>query len=97
MKRIYSFTCFIFVDLSKMLNINGATLYDIEEASCEKVYKMHNNQLFDATVTALETGNLSPLVKEELKYTIQSRRRAKGQRELKVDFPEQAKYEVKYR
>jgi hypothetical protein len=59
------------------------------------IYKMHNNQLFDATVTALETGNLSPLVKEELKYTIQSRRLAKGQRELKVDFPEQAKYEVK--
>jgi hypothetical protein len=42
---------------------------------------MQNNQLFDATVTALETGNLSPLVKEELKYTIQSRRLAKGQRE----------------
>jgi hypothetical protein len=72
-------------------------MYDIEEASCERVYKMQNNQLFDATVTALETGNLSPFVKEELKYTIQSRRLAKGQRELKVDFLEQAKYEVKYK
>ena len=55
---------------------------------------MQNKNLIDATLVALETGNLSPLVKEELKYTIQSRRLAKGQTELAVDFTETVQYEV---
>lgn len=42
----------------------------------------------EATLTALETGELTPLVKEELKYTIQSRRLANGQSELGVEFTE---------
>lgn len=44
--------------------------------------------LTEATLVALETGELTPLVKEELKYTIQSRRLANGQGELGVEFSE---------
>lgn len=71
-----------------------SSLYDLEEASCERIFKMPENRLIDATLTALKTGNLSPLVKEELKYTIQSRRLATGKQELKVDFPVQLKYNL---
>lgn len=40
----------------------------------------------NATKQVLETGSLTPLLKEELKYKIQSRRVAEGKRELKVEF-----------
>jgi hypothetical protein len=36
----------------------------------------NTDALLEATLVALETGELTPLVKEELKYTIQSRRLA---------------------
>lgn len=41
-----------------------------------------------ATLAALESGNLTPLVKEELKYTINARRSAQGKGELRVQFTE---------
>ena len=47
-----------------------------------------------ATLTALETGEITPLVKEELKYTIQSRRLAEGKSELEVKFEEPSHSEV---
>ncbi|XP_025105653.1 cyclic AMP-dependent transcription factor ATF-3-like [Pomacea canaliculata] len=39
-----------------------------------------------AALEVLETGALTPLIKEELKYTIQSRRLAAGKQELTVDL-----------
>ncbi|XP_069130607.1 cyclic AMP-dependent transcription factor ATF-3-like [Argopecten irradians] len=42
--------------------------------------------LVAATLLALETGDLTPLIKEELKYTIQSRRVSEGKKELRVGF-----------
>ncbi|KAL5019009.1 hypothetical protein ScPMuIL_004731 [Solemya velum] len=41
-----------------------------------------------ATLVAIENGNLTPLVKEELKYTINARRSAQGKGELRVQFTE---------
>ena len=54
----------------------------------------HTDGLIEATLTALETGEITPLVKEELKYTIQSRRLAQGQAELGVVFNSPKPYEV---
>ncbi|XP_076442965.1 cyclic AMP-dependent transcription factor ATF-3-like [Babylonia areolata] len=44
-----------------------------------------DDRMAAATLTALETCSLTPLIKEELKYTIQSRRLAAGKPELVVD------------
>lgn len=77
-----------------MYDTSSDNLYKLEEDSCERLLKMQNNYLLNATLEALETGELAPIIKEELKYTIQSRRLAKGQEELKVEFPEEVEYEV---
>lgn len=56
---------------------------------CEKMgsSKTDSDVYFDdVTKKVLETGSLTPLLKEELKYKIQSRRVAEGKRELKVEF-----------
>ncbi|XP_064600780.1 uncharacterized protein LOC135466957 [Liolophura sinensis] len=45
-----------------------------------------DKELLDATMTVLKTGKLTPLIKEELKCTIQNRRLARGQEELMVDL-----------
>lgn len=58
--------------------------------------KMENTGgLLEATLLALETGELTPLVKEELKYTIQSRRLANGQEELGVEFSDPKPLELR--
>ncbi|XP_061194551.1 basic leucine zipper transcriptional factor ATF-like 3 [Saccostrea echinata] len=44
------------------------------------------DSLMDAALVALDTGEMTPLVKEELKLTIQSRRLAAGMGELTVNF-----------
>ncbi|KAK3092997.1 hypothetical protein FSP39_009824 [Pinctada imbricata] len=44
---------------------------------------------------ALETGELTPLVKEELKYTIQTRRLAEGKEELQVQFEDPINSELR--
>ncbi|OWF52436.1 basic leucine zipper transcriptional factor ATF-like [Mizuhopecten yessoensis] len=50
--------------------------------------------LVAATLLALETGDLTPLIKEELKYTIQSRRVSEGKRELQVGFKQPQTYKL---
>mgnify|MGYP003571967726 CR=1 FL=1 len=80
-----------------MFNINTDTYIKLEEKSSEKIEemtKMQNSYLLNATMEALQTGNLAPIIKEELKYTIQSRRLTKGQDELTVDFQKEVKYEL---
>lgn len=42
-----------------------------------------------------QTGSLTPLIKEELKYTIMNRRHSAGQEEIVVQFPTPARYEVR--
>ncbi|KAL3877730.1 hypothetical protein ACJMK2_035394 [Sinanodonta woodiana] len=49
----------------------------------------------EAIVKSLEIGSVMPLVKEELKLKIQSRRLSEGRGELKVEFTSPPKYEVK--
>lgn len=80
-----------------MLAIDNTSLQTVEDESWEDILKLENNNntLLDATLLALTTGNLAPLIKEDLKYTIQSRRHKQGQEELKVGIPEEKVYEVK--
>ncbi|GFR78924.1 proto-oncogene c-Fos-like [Elysia marginata] len=46
----------------------------------------NEEKILNATIKALNSGSLTPLIKEELRCTIQSRRLAEGKGELKVEF-----------
>lgn len=74
--------------------IQNGELCNLEEALYDIFSKSKCNNVLDESLAAFETGDLSHLVKEELKCTIQTRRLAKGQDELKVDFSEEVKYQV---
>lgn len=50
--------------------------------------------LVKATYAALESGRLTPLLKEELRCRIQSRRLSEGKDELMVEFTAPTKDEV---
>ena len=65
----------------------------------ENIYKemdleSKDEKIFQAVNEALTTGSLTPLVKEELKYSIQSRRMKEGKSELKVAFSGPKTYEL---
>ena len=66
----------------------GAKLYEGTE------FIPKDNKIFEAVNEALNSGSLTPLIKEELKYSIQSRRLKEGKRELAVDFEEPKQYQV---
>ncbi|XP_070181749.1 uncharacterized protein [Littorina saxatilis] len=53
----------------------------LHELSC-----MSDTALLKATVESLNTGRLTPLIKEELRCRIQSRRLSEGKDELMVQF-----------
>ena len=59
--------------------------------------KSSQDSLMDAAWVALDTGDITPLVKEELKLTIQSRRLASGKGELRVNFDAPTQSEVRER
>ena len=61
---------------------------DVTEASTSESLCGDNPELLNATMVAYERGVLTPLIKQELKYTIQNRRFAEGKQELTVEFPE---------
>ncbi|XP_012935234.1 uncharacterized protein LOC106011146 [Aplysia californica] len=46
----------------------------------------NEQKIVHATIEAFQTGTLTPLIKEELRCTIQSRRLAQGKGELQVEF-----------
>lgn len=79
-----------------MLN-NGLMLYSNENMKMENFECLPNSQdkLMDAALVAMDTGDITPLVKEELKLTIQSRRLAAGIGELQVQFEPPQQKEVK--
>ena len=54
-----------------------------------------DEKLATAAVKSLEVGNLTPIIKEELRLTIQTRRLKKGLDELEVDFREPAEEQVR--
>ena len=65
----------------------------------ENIYKemdleTKDEKIFQAVNEALTTGSLTPLVKEELKCSIQSRRMKEGKSELKVAFSGPKTYEL---
>ena len=63
----------------------GATFY--EEANITP----KDEKIFEAVNEALTSGSLTPLIKEELKCAIQSRRLKEGKNELKVEFSSEPK------
>ncbi|VDI67171.1 Hypothetical predicted protein [Mytilus galloprovincialis] len=74
--------------------IQNGELCNLEEALYDIFSKSKCNNVLDESLAAFETGDLTHLVKEELKCTIQTRRLAKGQDELKVDFSAEVKYQL---
>jgi hypothetical protein len=80
-----------------MLN-NGLMLYSNENLKMENLEFIPNSQdkLMDAALVAMDTGDITPLVKEELKLTIQSRRLAAGVGELQVEFEPPQQREVNF-
>ncbi|GFO50535.1 basic leucine zipper transcriptional factor atf-like 3 [Plakobranchus ocellatus] len=46
----------------------------------------NDEKILNATIKAFQSGSLTPLIKEELRCTIQSRRLAEGKGELTVEF-----------
>ncbi|XP_045161434.1 uncharacterized protein LOC123526372 [Mercenaria mercenaria] len=60
-----------------------------DAASIMDVYNgIKDKNLADAATRALVDGDFTPLIKEELKYSIQSKRMKEGKPELKVEFLE---------
>ncbi|XP_046561992.1 cyclic AMP-dependent transcription factor ATF-3-like isoform X2 [Haliotis rubra] len=55
---------------------------------------VQDEKLVVATLATLQSGGPSDIIKEELKYIIQSRRVAEGKGELKVDFSPPEKNEL---
>ena len=53
-----------------------------------------DQKLADAAREVLLTGRLTPLIKEELKCKIQSRRLSMGQDEMEVNFEAPRRYQV---
>ena len=45
-----------------------------------------NMKLYMAAMESYRTGSLTPILKEELKYRIQSRRLSEGKDEMVIDF-----------
>lgn len=58
----------------------------MEDADTDLQISSSQDSLMEAALAALGTGDMTPLVKEELKLTIQSRRLASGKGELRVNF-----------
>lgn len=66
--------------------------YDIGDSYCEHetsemdlLLQANEQKILNASMKAIKSGTLTPLVKEELRYTIQSRRLAAGKGELKLE------------
>ncbi|ESO90091.1 hypothetical protein LOTGIDRAFT_164395 [Lottia gigantea] len=57
------------------------------------ISEVQDPSLRRATYASLETGQLTPLLKEELKCRIQSRRLSEGKEELLVDFTSPSKFQ----
>lgn len=57
---------------------------------------INDEQLLDLAKTAEETGNLLPLIKEELKCKIQAKRLAAGQEELNIQEPKPKANQVSF-
>ncbi|XP_022333917.2 cyclic AMP-dependent transcription factor ATF-3-like [Crassostrea virginica] len=80
-----------------MLN-NGLLLQPVStvnmgDVDCD-IPRFSQDSLLDAALVAMDTGDITPLVKEELKLTIQSRRLALGKGELRVNFDTPAQAEL---
>ena len=55
----------------------------------------YERELQEAEKQAMESGSITPLVKQELKLVIQSRRLSQGMDELRVGFVEPPSHQVK--
>lgn len=67
-----------------------------EEVSAPPLPPKIDDRLAKATLQVLETGRLTPLIKEELKCKIQARRHSLGQEEYNVEFKKPKSYSVSF-
>ncbi|KAK3092546.1 hypothetical protein FSP39_004242 [Pinctada imbricata] len=95
-----------FSEMEKNITNIPTTIDDIFTVGCDETRNQEvpdmcvstlkqNEKILEATKMALETGELTPLVKEELKYTIQTRRLAEGKEELQVQFEDPINSELR--
>lgn len=68
----------------------------MEDVDTDLQISSSQDSLMEAALAALGTGDMTPLVKEELKLTIQSRRLASGKGELRVNFEPPTQSEVRF-
>ncbi|KAK6181036.1 hypothetical protein SNE40_008980 [Patella caerulea] len=67
--------------------------YICSEKFFRDISELQDPSLRRATFASLESGQLTPLLKEELKCRIQSRRLSEGKEELHVDFTSPSKFQ----
>ena len=76
---------------SNHVNVDRTMIIDVpsktsNSAKMLKTEAAENLKLYLAAVESYRTGCLTPILKEELKYHIQSRRLSEGKDEMVVDF-----------
>lgn len=72
------------VEMDRILPVFTMSMYSIEQ----------DEKLVVATLATLDSGSASSLIKQDLKWIIQSRRKAEGKAELQVEFKKPIKDEV---
>jgi hypothetical protein len=68
------------------MDITGYEQVPFDPSSIMETYNIKDKDLADAAAKAMVDGNMTPLIKEELKCSIQSKRLKAGKPELKVEF-----------
>lgn len=67
----------------------SAVVQESEKFSIMDLYDgIKDKNLMEAATRAMADGTMTPLIKEELKYSIQSKRLKEGKPELKIEFTE---------
>lgn len=85
-------------DMIPLQFATSETNYDNIYLQSDSMCNLYDNidpKLLEADKEAHVTGKLTPLIKEELKWSIHSRRFNQGKQELEVTFSEPKKDEVK--
>lgn len=77
------------MELDSLMNIIDGN------CKCSVLGDFVDMELLQAAVTAMETGSLIPLIKQELQCKIQCRRLSQGKPEMSVSFPDPPKDRVR--
>uniref|UniRef100_A0A2C9LM56 BZIP domain-containing protein n=1 Tax=Biomphalaria glabrata TaxID=6526 RepID=A0A2C9LM56_BIOGL len=75
------------MDLLQRLDVPSLSDSSDTDDFLQELAALNDAGLLRATMESLECGRLTPLIKEELRCRIQSRRLSEGKEELLVEFP----------